>query len=122
MDVKNAFDYISKTQLITWMFKLKIDGNLIHWTRLFFTDWKLQLVINGYNNQEKEVETRIFQRSVVSLILILIYISGIFEQIKKKVLEIVLLLFVHNLGFIVSRVSIKKIAKTVEKVGKIAFE
>lgn len=59
MDVKGVFDHVSKTQLIAQMFELEIDGDLIRCRRSFLTDRKLQLVIDGHNNQEKEVETGI---------------------------------------------------------------
>ena len=84
MDVKDALDHVSKTQLVAQMLELEIDGDLICWTRSFLTDRKIQLVIDGHNNQEKEVETGIPQGSPVSPILFLIYISGVFEQGEKE--------------------------------------
>ena len=65
------------------MVEREIDGDLICWTKSFLTDRKLQLVIDGDNNQDKEVETGIPQGSPVSPILFLIYISEIFEQVEK---------------------------------------
>ena len=38
MDVKGAFDYVSKRQLIKRMIELGVDGNLVRWTKLFLTD------------------------------------------------------------------------------------
>ena len=70
----------------------------------------------------KEIETGIPQGSPVSLILFLIYISGVFEQVEKKLPGIVLLSFVDDLGFIVSGLSVKEMAKTLEKVGRIVLE
>ena len=122
MDVKGAFDHVSKTQLVARMLELEIDGDLIRWTRSFLTDRKLQLVIDGHNNQEKEVETGIPQGSPVSPILFLIYISGVFEQVEKELPGIVSLLFVDDLGFIASGISVKEMAKTLEKVGRIVLE
>lgn len=76
----------------------------------------------GHDNQEKEVNTRILQGSPASPILFLIHISGVFEQIEKQLPRIVSLSFVDDLGFIAPEVSVKEIAKTVEKVGKIVLE
>lgn len=39
----------------------EIDGNLIHWTHLFFTDRILQLVIDGHDNRERRIKTGIPQ-------------------------------------------------------------
>ena len=70
-------------------------------------DQKLQLVIDGYNNQvENAIKTRIPWRSPTSPILFLIYISGAFKQVKKEFSEIVSLLFMDDLGFIVLETSL----------------
>ena len=50
MDVKKAFNHVSKTQLIAQMLELEIDGDLIYKTKTFLTNQKLQLVIDNYNN------------------------------------------------------------------------
>ena len=38
MDVKKAFDHLSRTQLAQRMFDLGIDNDLIEWTQSFLTD------------------------------------------------------------------------------------
>ena len=38
MDVKGAFDHVSKTQLVARMLELEIDGDLIRWTKSFLTN------------------------------------------------------------------------------------
>lgn len=58
----------------------------------------------------------------VSAISFLIYISEVFEQVKKEFLETVFLLFVDNVGFIASEMSVKKIAKALGKVGNLVVE
>lgn len=78
MDVKKAFNHISKTKLVARMLELKIDEDLICWTRLFLTNQKLQFVIDGHNNQEKKVETGIPQGLPAFSILFLIYINRVF--------------------------------------------
>lgn len=83
MDVKSVFDYVSKAQLVTQMIALEIGRDLILWISSFLTDQKVQLVIDGHKNREREKETRIPQGSLVSLTLFLIYISGVFDQLTK---------------------------------------
>lgn len=46
----------------------------------------------------------------------MIYIRKIFDEIIKVVLNIISLLFVNNLGFIISAYLIKTFLKVVEKV------
>ncbi len=54
MDVKGAFDHVSKGQLLTRMIELGIDGDLMTWTGSFLTDRRVQLVIDGHNNKERK--------------------------------------------------------------------
>lgn len=70
---------IMSSSIITRMLELEIDGNLIQWTRLFLIDRKFQLVIDKHTNKEKRIKTGIAEGSLVSLILFLIYISGVFK-------------------------------------------
>lgn len=81
------------------------------------TNQKLQLIINGYNNLENDVETRISQKLPISSILFLIYVNKIFEQVEKELSEIVFLSFVDDLGFVASKMLIKEIARALRKVG-----
>ena len=67
-------------------------------------------MIDSHNNSEKYVEIRIPQKLLVSPILFLIYISGVFEQLDKEFSNIVSLSFVDDLGFIASEASVKEIA------------
>jgi Reverse transcriptase (RNA-dependent DNA polymerase) len=83
------------------MIQLKIPGDLIQWTNLFLTDRQIQLVINGHTCPAANLETEVSQGSPVSLILFIIYLSGIFEVIKAKVL-IKALSFMDDISLLIS--------------------
>ena len=104
------------------MSDLGIDDDLIRWTQFFLTNKWIELVIDRYINPKYKVETRIPQRLLVSLILFLIYDSGVFEQVKKELSEIISLLFIDNLDFVASGTSVKEIAKALRKVGNLVVE
>lgn len=55
-------------------------------------------------------------------ILFQIYINRICEQIKKKLLGIILLLFIDDLKVTILGVLVKKMVKTLEKVRKIVLK
>ena len=116
MDVKGAFDHVSKSQLLTRMIDLGIDTDLVAWTKSFLTDRKIQLVIDGHDNKERDIETGIPQGSPVSPILFLIYISGVFEAVTENNPTVTSLSFVDDLGFIASGTSVQEISKTLETV------
>lgn len=58
----------------------------------------------------------------MSLILFLIYISGMFSQIEERFPSITCVSFVDDLGFLAFGWSINIIGKLLEKVGKISLE
>lgn len=122
MDVKGAFDHVSKGQLIKRMMELGVDGDLIRWTKSFLTDRTVQLVIDGCENQERKIETGIPQGSPVSPILFLIYISGVFYKVQDISMSVTSVSFVDDLGFIASGKSVKEIGKTLEKVAKTVLQ
>ena len=122
MDIKRAFDHVSKGHLFTQMMELEIDGNLVTWTGFFLTDQKVQLVINGHNNKKREIETEIPQGSPTSPIFFLIYINKVFNKIAETSLWVTSLSFVDDLGFTTSSSSIKEIVGSLKKVAKKMIE
>ena len=122
MDVKGAFDYVSRAKLVQRMKELDIDDDLIGWTQSFLTDRSVELVIDGFTNSRQKVELGIPQGSPVSPILFLIYISGVFSIIEEQLPHVTCVSFIDDLGFLTADRSISKIAKTLEKVGRIALE
>lgn len=122
MDVNGAFDHVSQANLVEKMIKLGVDGNLIRWTQSFLTDRKFQLVIDGHNNKERDIEMGIPQGSPVSPILFLIYISAVFDQVTDSHPEITFLSFVDDLSFSTSGYSVKEFAKTLGQVVKVLLE
>ena len=122
MDVKGAFDHVSRAKLAQRMADLGIDNDLIGWTQSFLTGRSVELVIDGFTNPKQKVETGIPQGSPVSPILFLIYISRVFSAIEVKLPDIICMSFVDDLAFLTSDRSIKKVAILLEKAGKIALE
>jgi retron-type reverse transcriptase len=82
----------------------------------FFTDRKVQLIIDGYTCFSKEVEAGLPQGSLISPSLFVIYISGFFDYIEEKI-PISTLSFADNIGIITIKSSIRDTIKTLETVG-----
>ena len=78
------------------------------------------MVIDIHKNPKQKVQTEIPQELLMSPILFLIYISGMFSQIEEKLSGITYVSFVNNLGFLRSGHSISIVGKLLEKTGKIA--
>ena len=114
MDMKGVFDHISQARLIAKIIELEIDDDLVRWTQLFLTDQTFQLVIDGHDNRERRIITRIPQGSPVSPILFLLYINGIFVKVTESNPAVISLSFMDNLGFIFASYSVKELAKTLK--------
>jgi hypothetical protein len=59
MDVKGAFNYVARKQLLKKMIQLKIPGDLIQWTNLFLTDRQIQLIIDGHTYSAANLEIKV---------------------------------------------------------------
>jgi retron-type reverse transcriptase len=82
----------------------------------FFTDRKVQLVINGYTYSLKDVEADLPQGSLISPILFAIYISGFFDYIEEKI-PVSTLFFADNIGIIAVENSIRDTTNTLKTAG-----
>ena len=78
-------------------------------------------MIDGHINPEIIINIDISQDFPVSPILFLIYISGVFEKIKKKIPQITYLFFINNLRFIIGS-KINDVVKILQKISNIIIE
>ena len=122
IDVKGAFNHVSKSQLFKHIIELSIDKDLVDWTRSYVIDQKIQIITDGHENKEREIETNIPQRSSVMSILFLLYISGVFDSFLKSCLSVISFSFVDDLRFIASGSSMKDIAFILEKMANTVLE
>lgn len=86
MDVKGAFDYVAKNQLLRIFYDLGMPLNLILWVKTFLEGRVLRLSFDGQTEDYAEIATGIPQGSPVSPILFLIYVSKLF--VSTRVLHI----------------------------------
>lgn len=83
MDVKGAFDHVSRSRIFKHMIDFSFEENLIAWTRSFLTNQKIQLHIDGHKINEGKIKTGIPQGSPLSPIFFLIHISGVFNTVTE---------------------------------------
>lgn len=55
MDVKGAFDHVSRYELIRKMEAMEADGELVRWMDLFLSKKMVSLVVDGHQYEEVEV-------------------------------------------------------------------
>jgi len=99
MDVKSAFNNVSRTHLSRRMEALEIEPDLIRWTGSFMSDRQVKLVLDGETGKAYPVETGIPQGSPAAPILFVTYLSGIFDEVEAAVPGIRGLSFVDDIGW-----------------------
>ena len=78
MDVKGAFENVSRLHLIHIMTEMGLPVPLISWTNHFMTGCKIALAFDGENEDLHAVKTGIPQGSPTSPILFIIYLQPLF--------------------------------------------
>ncbi len=110
LDVKGAFDHVSKNRLLEILVELKLPLSLIKWISLFMSSRVLRLVFDSKIEQFSPIKTGISQGSPISPILFLIYIRDLFKSKLIKFLS-----YMDNISLVASSKSFKQNIKILER-------
>ena len=80
LDIRGAFDYISKEKLLKKIQEKNLLQNLYKWVYYFLTDRKLQLFFNNYLSPLAPISIGVPQGSPISPILFLILVSELVQE------------------------------------------
>jgi hypothetical protein len=110
LDVKGAFDHVSKNRLIEILVNLRLPISLILWVSSFFEDRILRLTFDGNTEEFSPISTGIPQGSPISPILFLIYIRDLFISNSVKYFS-----YMDDISLTASSKSFKKNIKILER-------
>ena len=119
LDVKGAFNYVSKNQLLQNLHNLNLPKILIQWVTEFMTGRQISLMFNGNQQEMTEIECGIPQGSPISPILFLIYIRNLFAKIKQKHSNIQMFSFIDDVAVYIDN---KTAAQNCKQLSQIAQE
>lgn len=122
MDIKEAFNHVSRNELIRKMEAMRADSDLVRWRRLFMLERKESLVIDGHHCEATEVVLGVPQGSPISLILFAVYLNGILREVERKVEGCMTTLFANDCGWLAVADSIPQLCERLEKAETKAIE
>ncbi|KAM3081197.1 hypothetical protein ACMFMF_011951 [Clarireedia jacksonii] len=113
LDIKGAFDHVSKNQLLAVLKKLSLPISLIAWVSHFLEDRLLRLSFDSRIESFQPINTGIPQGSPISPILFLIYIRDLFPPISCSVWS-----YMDDIALATSSTSLKKNCRILEREAK----
>ena len=111
LDVKGAFDHVSKNRLLEILYSLKLPISLITWVSSFLDDRTLRLSFDKDIEAFRSISTGIPQGSPISPILFLIYIRDLFKSNRVKYIS-----YLDDISLTTSSKSFKLNIKILEQV------
>src|SRR5690606_23642742 len=84
LDVKGAFDNVSRERLLATMQQMRLPTPIVRWVEQFMTKRTIQMAFDGQMEKLQTVETGIPQGSPVSPVLFLIYLKPLFDKLEEK--------------------------------------
>lgn len=96
MDVKRAFDHVSKGYLLPTIEKMGTDSDLMRNTKSFISARSVGLLIDGHLWKQMTVETEFPLGSPISSTLFAIYLSGVLKQVEQEVEVCMATSFAYN--------------------------
>src|SRR5271170_1342315 len=118
LDIKGAFDHVSKNQLLGFCQRLKLPISICNWIESFISDRSIRLAFDGESTEKTKIETGIPQGSPVSPILFLIYIRFLFEEIDidEEELELSIPSYMDDITIRVSTTDLENNCRILQKI------
>ena len=122
LNVKEAFDNVSRDRLLNTMKNLGISQNIVNWTNDFMSDRRVALSFDNERDDMKSIETGISQGSSISPILFLLYLRSLFDDIKRQYSSTMCLSYIDDVSILVSNKKVKQNKKMLEDIARTAFK
>ena len=122
LDVKGAFDNVSKVRLIEIMNQMGLPNQLVQWVEHFMSHRVIALAFDGNKEELQPVETGIPQGSPCSPILFIIYLKPLFDALEKHDLPLQFPSYMDDVAIIATGKSAVANVKLLERAAAITFE
>jgi len=85
MDFKKTFDTLPHRRLLAKIINYGIEGKVLEWIKIFPTNGKQQVVVNGAFSMWVEVLSGIPHGSVLGPVLFVLFISDFPDSVKSNI-------------------------------------
>ena len=121
MDVKGAFDNVSKERLLCTMEDMGLPPPVLRWTNHFLSKRRSGMAFDGEKEKMRLVTTGIPQGSPISPVLFLIYLKPLFDEINNKLPHIWCPSYIDDVGLVVSEKTLASNSRNLEQGAKAVF-
>ena len=122
LDVKGAFDNVSRERLLKTMHDLGLPKQYVGWVNHFMTGRGVALAFDGEKEEMQPVETGIPQGSPISPILFLIYIRPLFDRLKSKFPALGTPSYIDDVGLVYTGRTIKTNVRALQEAARETFK
>lgn len=120
LDIEKAYDTTWKQYILQQLKRHGINGNMFYFIQNFLKNRKFEVKVNGHLSQERNQTNGVPQGEILSVILFLLAINGIFDYLTEGNIKIQLFaddltIFYRGRNIITTKTLIQKAIKEIEK-------
>ena len=122
LDVKGAFDNVSRDRLLVTMKQMRFPSPIVNWVEQFMSKRTIQMAFDGQMEGLEAVETGIPQGSPVSPILFLIYLKPLFDKLEESHPNLKFPSYIDDVAIVSTQRSLAANVRELERASATAFE
>jgi retron-type reverse transcriptase len=118
LDVKGAFDKVNKRQLLKRMVRVGVADNIVRLVDSFLSDQRAMLVIDGKTEESRSIQAGLPQRSPVTPVLFILYVSVMFQWLEDRHLMLQTIPFVDDIGLVIECCELGDCTRQLERIAR----
>lgn len=122
LDVKGAFDNVSKVRLLQTMQQMGLPRQLVQWVDHFMSKREIALAFDGDREALQPVDTGIPQGSPCSPILFIIYLKPLFDELEHQGLGLQFPSYMDDVALVATSRTLAENVDLLERAAQVTFQ